>query len=96
MILVKVMKRKDAASVLVAIVIAMAVTQFLSIVTMQPAAKLAGLGQSGDGSFFSYPNGWRGNYLQPAVTLLVQLVAFEVLAWVFVLVHRLAVKLHNR
>jgi hypothetical protein len=89
MILVKVLKRKDAASVLVAIVIAMIISQPLSTSTISLASKIAG----NNGGQFGYSGGgWKDEYLFPVVWALLQLVVLEILAWVCVLGPMLAKK----
>ncbi len=90
MYVVKVLKRKDASSVIVAVVVAMFVLQFLTITTQELSSRLA-LWQwsktpEGGPSFYA-TSGWRMAYLQPLVVLLVELVALELLVWVYVWLH---------
>lgn len=80
MVLVKILKRRDAASLVVAILVAMAVSQFLSMVTNQPAMELANLGAGSDPALSFGGQGWRYNYLWPVVALVLQLLVLEVLA----------------
>jgi hypothetical protein len=86
MILVKVLKRKDAASVLVAVVIAMALSNALMMASYDGASRISNWGQATgeNAGYYGYPGGWRYSYLQPLVALVLQLVAFEILAWVYV------------
>ena len=88
---IKVLKRKDAASVIVAIVVAMIIGQVLPIVTAELTNWLTGVTEGG----FSYaiPGAdWKTQYLNPVVSAAVQLAALEVLVWLYVLGHSLVTK----
>lgn len=86
MVLVKILKRKDASSVLLAIVIAMLLQQPLVTMTGKPASIISGLSNSNQGyGYFGPGGGWKEQYLFPVVWFLVQIVALEVLAWVVIL-----------
>ena len=85
MVLIKVLKRKDASSVLVAILLAMIISQPLSMLTGKPAAIISGLGNN-PGYYYYGPGGkWQSQYLFPVVWPLVQIAALEVLAWIYLL-----------
>lgn len=85
MVLVKILKRKDAASLIIAIIVATAISQALFQMTFQPAADLIGADNpGGDGGF--YGPGWKITYLQPLVALALQLVVLELLARITILV----------
>jgi hypothetical protein len=75
MYIVKVMKRRDAASVLVAIVLAMAVNQFLMMVSGDLTGRIVGESEG----FYGGGSDWKDAYLYPAVWMLLQVVALEVL-----------------
>lgn len=78
MILVKTLKRKDAFSVMVAIIIAMIVQQPLMMMTAKPASILSGQNNQAYG-----PGGsWQLQYLNPIVWALLELIVLEVLCWV--------------
>ncbi len=81
MMLVKILKRKDASSLIVGIILAMIIVQALSITTGDLAAELSGIKDSQQGGFgFSPPGtGWEQTYLYPIVWALIQIVALEVL-----------------
>ncbi|HET7320046.1 MAG TPA: hypothetical protein VFI84_00495 [Candidatus Saccharimonadales bacterium] len=82
MILVKVLKRKDASSVIVAILVAMIVSQLLTFVTARWSAWL-----SGQGSRYGYAtpgSGWKGEYLFPVVSALVQLLVLEIIVRLYI------------
>lgn len=84
MILVKILKRRDASSVIVAILIAMIVSQPLYMVTARWAGILSGLDE---GQYIGYtaPNsGWQEMYLQPVMWVVVQLAVLEALGWLYV------------
>ncbi len=83
MILVKILKRKDASSVVIAVLIAMILTQPLGEVTSHLAGTISNLN---DGQYisFSMPGaGWKGEYLYPVVWVVLQLVLLEILAWLY-------------
>jgi hypothetical protein len=88
MVLVKILKRKDASSVLVAILIAMIVSQPLNLTTTHLASKISGLH---NGQYFGYGgpgSGWKGEYLFPIVWAILQLLILEILGWIYVLGNR--------
>lgn len=87
MVLIKVLKRKDASSVLVAILIAMIINQPLSMMTGKPATIISGLGHKQGGfMWFGYgpDGGWQSQYLFPIVWIIVQLVVLEILGWILI------------
>lgn len=88
MVLIKILKRKDASSVLVAVLMALIVWQPLMQETARPAAKLLGLNNN---QYLSYapPGGdWKSQYLFPVVWVIVQLLVLEVLGWIVALANR--------
>lgn len=86
MLLVKILKRKDASSVLVAVLIALVLWQPLAEVTARLSTYLSGLPANGYGSYY-VPNGdWKGQYAMPVVSVIVQLLLLEILCWVYVFV----------
>jgi len=87
MAIVSVLKRKDAASVIVAVVIAMILGPLLTSLTAEVAQMISGLD---DGQNFSYAgpgNGWQNAYLFPVVWAVSQLLLLEALIRVYALVH---------
>ena len=78
MYIVKVLKRRDAASVIVAVVLAMVIVNVLPLLTSELAGTLAnaeevysyGSGYSG--------GGWRTAYLAPIISLFLQVVLIEI------------------
>jgi hypothetical protein len=84
MVLVKILKRRDASSVVVAILLAMIITQPLTTTTGRLASVISGLGSKGP---FGYgPGGsWKEMYLFPVVWALVQIVILEILGWIYIL-----------
>jgi hypothetical protein len=88
MVLIKILKRRDASSIVVAILIAMIVSQPLSMMTGKPASIISGI--SGDqGYFYGGPGGdWQNQYLFPVVWALLQLLILEILGWILVLANR--------
>lgn len=86
MLLIKILKRKDASSVVVAILVALIVSQLVMVYASNWGSKLAGL-PDGQGYYYSFPeSGWRGNYLQPFLVALISLFILEAFAWVVILV----------
>jgi hypothetical protein len=81
MLIVKIMKRRDASSVLVAIVIAFVIVQLLSIVTSDLSSRLAGLGQEDTLGQTTIGGGgdWRLTYAFPLISFVLQLVLVEAL-----------------
>ena len=84
MVVVKVLKRKDAASVIVAVVVALIVLQLLGTVTPHWAGWISGLDKGQYASSTVPGTGWKGEYLYPSVLAAVQLLALEVLGWIYI------------
>lgn len=79
MVLIKVMKRKDASSVFVAVVLAMIIGQLLTQLTMPLSSFLL---QEKDG--FGFPAySVASAYLQPLLWAVAQIVLFELFAWLY-------------
>ena len=86
MVLVKILKRKDASSVLVAILLAMIIIQPLTTMTLRPASIISGLHGSQYAGYYGGPGGgWQAEYLYPIVSVVVQIVVLEILAWIVIL-----------
>jgi hypothetical protein len=84
MVLIKVMKRKDAASVFVAVVLAMIVMQVLTQVTGPIANMIVGR----DTSILFPGLTWKETYLQPFIWAALQILVLELLIWVYVGLHQ--------
>ncbi|HZP55277.1 MAG TPA: hypothetical protein VFB03_00705 [Candidatus Saccharimonadales bacterium] len=84
MILVKILKRKDASSVLVAIILAMIIQQPIVSMTGKPASIISGLSGPQYGFNYGPGSGWQGEYLFPIVWALLEIVVLEVLVWIFI------------
>lgn len=69
MLFIEVLKRKDASSVVVSIVLGLALVEFFSIITADLSSTLSGI----DGSTGS----WQTLYLQPVISLVLKVVALE-------------------
>ena len=87
MVLVKILKRKDAATLIVAIVIAGIISQLFAMTLLEPAAKLTGSDTFGPGG-----PGWQAQYLQPIVQALLQLIALELLARITIAINAMTKK----
>jgi len=84
MVLVKILKRKDASSVFVAVLAAWLVWQPLMQITAKPTGKLLSL-KDNEYVSYSYPGtGWKAQYLFPVVQLILELVVLEILAWIYI------------
>lgn len=77
MVLMQILKRKDASSVVVAIVLAMIINSLLMTTIGMWSMQLVTSQDSG-------PNQWNNIYLPAIVGAVLQLVALEVLCWVYV------------
>lgn len=88
MYIIKVLKRKDAASVILAIWTAMQLMQLTAVPTSRLVGKLTGIGDSSFQYYGGYGvSSWRNEYLSPFISFIVQVVALEVLIRVFVWLH---------
>lgn len=89
---IKVLKRKDAASVVVAVIVAMIIWQALPTLTGELAEMISGL-DNGQSVSYVYPGaGWQGQYLHPVVSAVLQLVLLDVLIRLYVAVHSMVSK----
>jgi hypothetical protein len=86
MVLIKILKRRDGSSVIVAILIAMIIMQPLTSMTGQLASVISDAHNGGFG--FGPGGGWKNQYLFPIVWAVLQLVILEILGWVYVLGNR--------
>lgn len=96
MVLVKILKRGDAASIIVAIVLAMSISNAFSIMFMDIAGWVAGIGEDVNMYQGFSEGGWRTTYLFPVVTLVLQLIALELVARVAIYAREQAIKLRNK
>lgn len=86
MVLVKILKRKDASSVVAGVAVALLSVQFVATLTQDLANKISSWQWHNSGSAYGGPpNSFQVMYLQPLVAFVLQLVALEILAWIFVL-----------
>jgi hypothetical protein len=77
MVTLRILKRKDAASVVVAVVLGFVVYAFLSSVAEPLARELSGNSVTATGD-------WHDQYLYPTVLALLEIVFLEVFAWAYV------------
>ncbi len=80
MLIYKVLKRKDAMSVIIAVVIAFALMQTLSVWSIDITSQIT----NSQGMYGGGLGGWENQYLNPAVSFAVQLVMLEVVLWIWV------------
>ncbi len=90
MVVVKILKRKDASSLVVGVVVAMLVLQFVAQVTQELAGRIA-LWQWGSlaPAYGSPSGGYKVTYVQPLVGLILGLLVVEVLCWLYLGLHSL-------
>ncbi len=82
----KVLQRKDGSTLIVSVVLALAVLQFISSVTTPLVGKIMGSGTNQP-----YPDlSFNDQYVAPLVALVLQLVAIELVVWLVVGVRALA------
>jgi hypothetical protein len=82
MVLVKILKRRDASSVVVAILVA---TILLSVVQTIPAKWAGWISGLHNGQYPAYVSSdWKAQYLFPVVYAILQLLVLEVLAWIYI------------
>jgi len=73
---IKVLKRKDASSVVVAVVIGLILAQLLPALTGRLASVLSGVD-------VAVGAGWQDQYLQPVVSAVLQLALLEIILWLY-------------
>lgn len=88
--IVKVLKRKDGATVVVAVALGFAIANFMINITTQMSSRL--VDRMGAGPTPYSPIGdWRREYLMPFLALLFAIVTLELLIWIYVGLHNLVV-----
>lgn len=88
MVLVKILERKDASSVVVAIVAAMVILQLLGSILVEPASWLSGT----HGSHGSYGTSFKEQYLFPVVLFVLEFLAFELVVRAYIAISTLVQK----
>ena len=78
MVLVRILKRKDASSIVLAIVIGSVLLQFIESITNKWAIKISRV------NYGPVPYHWKEELLMPAVWLVLELLVLEVLCWIWV------------
>ena len=92
MYITKVLKRKDAASLIVAIWIATATIQALYLPIYQLSDKLSRIGDHSNNNNYGPALGWRSTYLSPVIVMVLNLVVIEVLLRLIIWVRPLFVR----
>jgi len=80
----KVLKRKDASSVIVAVVSAFIISTWLPGVVWRLADKI-----TGSNSQYGLGGSWKAQYLQPFVMMVLQFVVLELALRLYVWVHKM-------
>lgn len=91
MAIVKILLRKDASSVIVAVALGLAVAQFITVVVDSVTQLLSGW--IGSTTMFRFD--WRVNLFDPSMLLLVQLAVLELLARATVGLRQLVINVKN-
>ncbi|MGZ6005063.1 MAG: hypothetical protein ACXWLH_02835 [Candidatus Saccharimonadales bacterium] len=81
--IVKVLKRKDGAALVVGVTLGLFVFNLASGLTVQLTQKISNLGSN----TVTTTAGWRGAYLQPIVSFLLELLVLEVVIRLYVALH---------
>ncbi len=84
MVLARILKRKDASSVVIAVVVAMILYNFVTTIPVKWASWISGT--SNTGYYGTTPPGadWTVVYLYPVVFAILELLVLEVLAWIYI------------
>jgi hypothetical protein len=82
----QILKRKDAASVVVAVIIAMVVAPMLAALTAKLSGTLSGLSNDEYATYVVPGASFSAQYVQPVVSVVLQLVLLELLVWLYVTV----------
>ena len=88
--IVKLLKRRDAASLIVAIYLAQALHQLVMMQSYSLGTRLAYVGSNDTQNMFG-GGGWRNEYLSPIISFVIQIVFLEVIIRLFVWVHPMLV-----
>jgi len=83
MVVVRMLKRRDAASVVIAVAVALILYALVSAVSDPLASNLS------DRNPVPVSD-WHTQYLYPVVLAAIELIALEILGWIYVAVHSLA------
>ncbi len=84
MVIIKLLKRKDASSVMVAVIGAMVIVQFLSTILLPAAAWISGVNHQ-----IFQTNGYQQQYILPLVTFILEFLGLEILIRGYVAVNQL-------
>lgn len=84
MVLVKILKRRDSSSLIVAIVLALIVAQSLPLITGELAGVISGAEKGHYFGGLGSEAGWQAGYLYHVVWALLQIVLLEILAWIVI------------
>lgn len=79
MVLIQILKRRDASSIIVAIVAALVIANTLQVLTAPLAEMLSGLGERGS-ELGEGGSSFQADYLYPVISMVVQFLALELLA----------------
>lgn len=80
---IKVLKRKDGASLVAGVVLALITATFISAITSQLSQKIGNMGSG----LSVVGQGWREAYFHPVVGYILELIALEILVWLYIGLH---------
>ncbi len=83
MVIVKVLKRKDASALVVGVVTALLVVTFITQILVDLTQRISAWGSNGQYTGQS----WRVAYLSPAVAFILGLIALEILIRIYIMIH---------
>jgi hypothetical protein len=79
MVIVRILKRKDGAALVVGVALGLILANLLTVLPQELAFRISGLDSQTGGSL-----GWKSTYLQPIIVFLLQVIFLEVLTWIYV------------
>jgi hypothetical protein len=79
MVIIRVLKRKDGASLVVGVALGLLLANLLTVLPQDLAFRISGLETNAGGAL-----GWKSTYLQPILVFLLQVILLEILVWIYV------------
>jgi|GEM_PF-993626 hypothetical protein len=96
MVFIRILQRKDATSVIVAVALGLALAQFMSVVALGLSSLFSTVinGEIGikAGSIYD----WRASLFEPAMLFILQVAVLEVLARIVILFRKLVISYKNK
>ncbi len=89
MIFIRILQRKDAAAIILAVALGLAVAQFMSVVALGVSQLLDAAINGNIGGKTGYTYDWRVSLFTPAMLLFLQVIVLELLARIVIGLRRL-------